>query len=239
VRQCLARNRRTVSWVAVVLVAVGAFVFIFFVLPPLVVENGTTRDENGVRSAGSQFLAALVLAAGLYFTGRTLQVNREGQITDRFSKAIEQLGDDDLDVRLGGIYSLERIARDSPRDHGPIMEVLSAYVRRYKRTGRDPAGRAPYDVQAIMTVLGRRQAANDVTALDLRGADLSFVELADANFAHVNLAVAILSNAKLYNVDLSSADMDAVLLRGVVFDRQTKWPARIDPDAMGAQALPF
>ena len=32
-------------------------------------------------------------------------------------------------IRLGGIYALERIARDSEKDHGPIMEVLTAYVR--------------------------------------------------------------------------------------------------------------
>ncbi len=34
-----------------------------------------------------------------------------------------------LEVRLGGIYALERIARDSPKDHWTIMEVLTAYVR--------------------------------------------------------------------------------------------------------------
>ena len=32
-------------------------------------------------------------------------------------------------IRLGGIYALERIAKDSEKDHGPIMEVLTAYVR--------------------------------------------------------------------------------------------------------------
>ena len=31
-------------------------------------------------------------------------------------------GDEKLEVRLGGIYALERIARDSEKDHGPIME---------------------------------------------------------------------------------------------------------------------
>jgi hypothetical protein len=34
-----------------------------------------------------------------------------------------------LEVRLGGIYALERIARDSPTDHWTIIEVLSTYVR--------------------------------------------------------------------------------------------------------------
>ena len=50
-------------------------------------------------------------------------------MTDRYTKAIEQLGSDKLDVRIGGIYALERIARDSPRDHPTVMEVLSAFIR--------------------------------------------------------------------------------------------------------------
>ena len=35
-------------------------------------------------------------------------------------------GDDNMAIRLGGIYALERIAKDSEKDHGPIMEVLTA-----------------------------------------------------------------------------------------------------------------
>ena len=52
----------------------------------------------------------------------TLRISQEGQITERFTKAIDQLGNkDSLAVRVGGIYALERIARDSERDHGPII----------------------------------------------------------------------------------------------------------------------
>ena len=58
-----------------------------------------------------------------------LQVAQEGQITERFTRAIEQLGSDKMEVRLGGIYALERIANDSDKDYWPIMETLTAYVR--------------------------------------------------------------------------------------------------------------
>ena len=47
------------------------------------------------------------------------EIDRQGQITDRYTKAIDQLGSEKLDVRIGGIYALERIARDSARDHRP------------------------------------------------------------------------------------------------------------------------
>lgn len=34
-----------------------------------------------------------------------------------------------IEVRLGALYALERIAQDSERDHIPIMETLCAYIR--------------------------------------------------------------------------------------------------------------
>src|SRR5215208_5616278 len=68
----------------------------------------------------------------------TLRLTEQGQITERFTRAIDQLGatiDDKeskpkLEIRLGGIYALERIAKDSPeRDYSTVMEVLTAYAR--------------------------------------------------------------------------------------------------------------
>lgn len=58
-----------------------------------------------------------------------LLMDQERHRTDLFVKAINQLGSDKLEVRLGGIYALERIAWDSEKDHWPIMEVLTAYLR--------------------------------------------------------------------------------------------------------------
>ena len=51
-------------------------------------------------------LGAGALALGvLVFTGLTFWLSREGHVTDRYTKAIEQLGSDHLDVRLGAIYA--------------------------------------------------------------------------------------------------------------------------------------
>jgi hypothetical protein len=91
---------------------------------------------NEYRKTWAQILGGAALLSGVYFTWRTLQVNHEGQITERFTRAIDQLGEADdkgaprLEIRLGGIYALERIARDSPeRDYNTVMEVLTTYVR--------------------------------------------------------------------------------------------------------------
>ena len=56
-------------------------------------------------------------------------------VTDRYARAIDHLGAKDekgqpnLEIRLGGIYSLEQVALQSDEDHWPIMEILCAYVR--------------------------------------------------------------------------------------------------------------
>jgi hypothetical protein len=53
------------------------------------------------------------------------------------SRAIDQLGKVDdkgnklFEIRIGGIYALQRIARESEEDYWPIMEILTAYVREH------------------------------------------------------------------------------------------------------------
>lgn len=60
---------------------------------------------------------------------KNAEAAQDKQITERFTKAVEQLGSDNISIRLGGIYALERIANDSEKDHWTIMEVLTAFVR--------------------------------------------------------------------------------------------------------------
>jgi hypothetical protein len=67
------------------------------------------------------------------------------RITESFSKAIEQLGSDKLEVRLGGVYALERISQESPQDYWTVMENLTAFVR--ERTCRDEAERTSPDLE--------------------------------------------------------------------------------------------
>ena len=86
---------------------------------------------------------------------QTVAVAQEGQITERFTRAIEQLGSDKIAIRLGGIYALERVAQDSPdKDHRQVMQVLAAYVRENSQWDGCPGGEQsfqpiPTDIQAI------------------------------------------------------------------------------------------
>ena len=124
------------------------------------------------------------------FTARNFTLSREGQVTDRYTKAIEQLGSDKLDVRIGGIYALERVARDSARDHPTVMEVLTAFIREHSHEqwpppdpgGQERARSTRPDVQAAVTVVGRRDAKRDIDQrINLTGANLVGADLTGAN----------------------------------------------------------
>lgn len=71
-----------------------------------------------------------------------LDLTRKGQITERFTKAVEHLGDEKAEVRLGGIAALKQIVDQGEASHQvstdqveasdrrwQIMEILTSYVR--------------------------------------------------------------------------------------------------------------
>lgn len=106
-------------------------------------------------------LGVLIGAAATSLVGiLQYRQQRSGQVTDRFTKAIEQLGSNNAQVRMGAIYALERIASDSKRDQSSVAAMLAAVVRfRSPDTGSSGGVsllkiRAP-DAQAALTVLGR------------------------------------------------------------------------------------
>ncbi len=53
----------------------------------------------------------------------------ERRVTELYTKAVEQLGNDQAPVRLGGLYALERLAQDTPALRQTIVDVICAYLR--------------------------------------------------------------------------------------------------------------
>ena len=85
----------------------------------------------------------------------------QGQFTDRYNAAITNLGSRSIDIRLGGIYALQRLMQDSPRDQPTIIAVLCAFVRDRtmptRKPQKPPTIRPPTDIQAALTVVGTPQ----------------------------------------------------------------------------------
>jgi hypothetical protein len=169
-----------------------------------------------------------------------LNILREGQITERYTKAVDQLGSDKPDVRVGAIYALERIAISSGRERRTIVEVLTAYVQGHapwppKESEQPSVQMAPKDlhrlvtwspdVQAAMTVIARRNVEGDHDELlNLVGVDLRMAELADA---HLNGAILrdsslqriILARADLRRADLARSNLEGADLRDADLSR--------------------
>jgi hypothetical protein len=165
----------------------------------------------------------------------TLDVTRREQVGDRYLRAVEQLGSDILEVRIGAIYALERVTVDSTRDQPTVMEVLAAFVRERSREpwpipepsispARVHAFPRP-DVQAALTVIGHRNAEHDRGQIDLTaavlpgalmfGADLTRVRLVSANLrSAVVHSGTKFTDAKLMNADLTGADLSDADLTG-------------------------
>jgi uncharacterized protein YjbI with pentapeptide repeats len=180
---------------------------------------------------------------------RTLEATRDGQIADRYSKAIDQLGSDQLDMRIGGVYALEGVANDSPRYHQAVVDVLSAFVRVRSRqrqevtdTATDKQGQQLNlpDVQAAVTVIGRRDAALDKYVIDLSYANLQVAKLAGAKLHGADLTgtyfwSADLSGADLSGARLNTADFTNSRLRDANLSGAGVWGAHFDDaDLTGA-----
>jgi hypothetical protein len=156
-----------------------------------------------------------------------LDQGRQGQITERFTRAIEQLGSNKPEIVLGAIYALERIAGDAPDEfQGPIGEVLTTYIRMQAPWPPSLPGQyvadAPLDqvpwlqvraptVQASLTVLGRG-AFNGVIRIDLTRTDLRHADLSGANLNAVELWDANLAAAEFEGATLDSADLRGAIL---------------------------
>jgi len=174
----------------------------------------------------AQILGGIAIFIGIYFAWGNLTTARESQITERFTRAIDQLGNPNMEIRLGGIYALERIANESEKDYWPIMEILTAYVRKNSRVSSyiekiksnnkpilvdennfpdvekiifdsfDPQA-ISLDIQAILTVIGRRKNS-----------------LNNGESNRLHLRITYLEGADLVEVHLEGADIRWAYLKG-------------------------
>jgi hypothetical protein len=213
------RRRALIGALALVSIALAWFALVELPeirargLPAEIDPIQRAQMANEYRRTNWQMVAGSVLLWGLWLTHRRIRamekqarVAEEGQVTDRFAKAIEHLGNEQMPVRLGGIYSLERIAKDSPRDHPAVMEVMCALLRHYKPSERGPTYMPPADIQAAATVVARRDPSLDAGfRVNLYGAYLRNVTLNHARLDYADLCNATLTNANVYSATLRHA----------------------------------
>jgi hypothetical protein len=212
---------------------------------------------SAVASARTTLLQAvggLVVLYGGYVGWRQLRVSQEtlratqdGHLTDRFSRAVEQLGSDKIDVRIGGLHALRRIAEQSPDERDAVISIQAAYLRTHLRwppagPGTTPADTPLRDVrtleeraadsQVALTSLGilcidRRERWVNLSHLDLRVADCDGLFLNELNldetFAegvtcyHTNFTLSSLIGAVFRRATLTTAILARAQCRSADF----------------------
>jgi hypothetical protein len=216
----------------------------------LTLEKDRINAQNAIYGTLVQALGGVFFGVTAYFTYRNVRATEanvraaeEKQVTERFSKAIELLGSEKLEVRLGGIYALERIAKDSPKDHWTIMEVLTSFVQEKSPLSQNIQHRDEQsnsssqtqenkkittDVQAALTVIRRRDSSKEK---DWRQRiELPSTNLIKANLSGANLFFANLSGANLIKANLSGANLSEAIaftlkqISEATTDEKTKLP---------------
>lgn len=248
---------RLMLFLGIIALICGIYFFLFYeptyLLPPWAQEldrKDLIQAENSARATLVQAIGGAILLIGLLFTWRTLAATLENvgltqdkQITERFTKAVEQLGHEKYTIRIGGIYALERIARESKKDHWSIMEILTSYVRESSsqlKTKDEKAFRSIMatlkdrilkrstqsdehlmsqlspDAEAIINVFRRRNSSNECKgqSLNLEGANLWNANFTGADLKGANLQGANLQGARFYGAHLEGADFSGALLWG-------------------------
>ncbi|MFG6105352.1 pentapeptide repeat-containing protein [Leptothoe sp. EHU-05/26/07-4] len=216
--------------------------FLLVLLPnrnvPVTVSEDAKRRADLINSNRNNVLQVAQTIAGLgfiataYLAWQNYKLTEDKNVTDRFSKAVEMLASEKIEVRLGGIYSLERIARDSKEDHPVVMEVLTAFIR--EKSPHQVESYDPYDqedayfkeeyradpenfdalcinedIQSVLSVIGRRNSSFDSTGriIKLPLTRLFGVELTGANLEKARISRADLGAAELVGANLANATL--------------------------------
>lgn len=202
---------------------------------------------NSIRQTLLAAAAGIVAALGLVATFRTYMLARRAQYSDRYAKAVTLLGADRLDGRVGAVFALEQLARESVLEQQTITNVLVAFVRRrallieseilqQNTPTRMDYGQAEdrADIQAALTVLARRRVSGfsedrlDLSRVDLRGLKLQYARLENANISSSALHDADLTGAMLKGADLSGSCLVRANLRGASLEQANLDQANLD-----------
>jgi hypothetical protein len=184
--------------------------------------------ENELRRTVIQVCGGVLVVFGFAFTiwrihvserqvrvsEREARVAEESHITTRFGEAMKLLATGNTISSLGGIYALERVARDSETDHWPVLEVLTGFVRLNFPRRKNPSDEARPEAKAVMTVIARRADREEANPLDLSNCELPHVDGSSGNFESANFQNSSLRRAQLVNSNLPTARLRGADLSG-------------------------
>lgn len=243
---------RVVAIVAISLVVISVIVAMVFAIvegPDWLLQRDGTSKPDPVAIAGAR--TAILFACGgviaivtLLLTAwrdkgarDRLQIDREANTRDAFSEAVTQLANPSVIIRIGGLHTLDRVARASADDLRAVVGVLCGFIRENSPTG----GKFEIDSQVAFRILADhlkgsrfRKGINridlsrvllegvDARGMYLRGARFTSSEIRSADFTGSDLRESRFSGGtiswtKFLGVDLRRSILDNTTLTLVTF----------------------
>ncbi|WP_343958381.1 pentapeptide repeat-containing protein, partial [Yaniella flava] len=191
--------------------ASGAIVYGLMVLVPWVWATGGSGLEVEERRNFIAVLAGALAVGGLLLTRQRHELSRDENRTNRYSEAVRLLGSRGLTERLGGIYALQRLAKESLHDAPAVAQLLAAFVKessqdfveRCKSSDQkeQPVSlkRTSSDIEAATRALCRPELHQHIMGAPLTG---------QGSLEGAYLVGAMLNNLNLNNVDLRGSYLD-------------------------------
>jgi hypothetical protein len=185
-----------------------------------------SQHYKEIAAAGALFAGLATLVAALFTlqaTQQSVNTAEKGLVTERFKNAVQNLGARSAIVQVGGIYTLERVAEDSPDDANTAYALILSFVREHlcdaKNKKDAPPTGPPHSVVAGLDVLHRRDIPIKLQGLNCESPkgdppDLTGINLSEANLRSAHLPAAVLHGANLTDADLTGADLEYANLSG-------------------------
>lgn len=215
------------------------------------VLGNNPRNRTDVVTGFAQVIGGSALVAGLYFTAKnvrnairavevsaetlkvsqqtlansekSLALERRSKESERFFRAIEMLSNDDsMYARVGALYALGSLAKESKADRNQSYDVIGSFLRT-KTLGLEQGDNEPPqpDVQAAIDVLSDRvpDANRDsMRSIDFTGLTLKGVDFREGNYEFCSFSRAKLNNSQMTSCRLTFARFTNANCGGVRFD---------------------
>ncbi len=250
-RKRLWENSRKNPAIVLLIIAWGFIIIALYLFAPhlyklygilskqIEINQNSDLDYRGIAVRYFGIVAGAGAIIGYIFaTGRNIildnqnKINAQAQITESMVQAITQIGaindkKPNIEVRLGGLYSLQRIMQNSEENELPVVKILYAYVRenlkrdKTKQPKKINRGfetyKMPEDIQAALNIISQfnkeqREQGKKLphsNQLSFAHADFSDYSLEKMDFSHANF-----ENANLSGTDLCQANLSNAFLRG-------------------------
>jgi len=226
---------------AAIAIAVGIAVTIYSHLYRMT-PTGMPRIPEHLRNLIFMTAGLITFAISIWrarIADKQANIAEKKQSTDRFNRAIEQLGKSDkefLFMRIGAIQALERIGNDSRGDLPAIIRLLAGFARKTSidENKENPAASTPLDATEAVAALAR---LNDNHLEFLREQNI-FINLSGSRFHELLLYTPNLTRFTLRYCDLSNADLwGANLSNTQLWDTNLSSAYLMNADLSGADLL--